>query len=282
MPLRCSRLGSCGSCILRAVPGLERRNQLRRAVCGGVVVGFLAALLFGALQVVFASVVQSGVSRASGSLLGLSLAAGAVAGVVQGAVLTVTQPMIDSLCARHTQAPRWAAVVYTATLTPVLAWFCAGTFSGTARLTAVAAGLGLLAGAFVLLLTVTHAAARLEHLARRGAGQGGWALGAALLLIGLAAGAYAAGQGTELRIRVGLELVAFGLLELAILAVSLGAHAGERRWGRMAAPRGAIAFALVAITAGAFGLSRARQVAPATMAPCEVSALSCELARALE
>lgn len=215
--------------------------------------------------------VAGGTWRFAVSFAGLAMAAGAVFGLVQGLVVGAVRPLAEHLARPRTRYPHWAAVVYTVVLTPGVAWLCALGFSGRkARelpahdLIVVGAALVLTLATYVGWRVVFELAARLELDAKRGEGQVRWAVAAAVALVAVGVGLYVADQRLLVRryrfFHVALELMVFGAFELAVLAASLGARAGERRWARVAAPRGALAVALAALTLGAFGLGRFREV----------------------
>jgi hypothetical protein len=230
------------------MPGLERRNNLRRVVCGGVVVGVIGGLLMSLAQLV--SLLGDAVPSPAGVIrgfVGLWLLVGAIAGVVEGVVVATARPIIDRLSRRVT-AHRWAALVYGVALAPVIVWVSTNAKWGSELVGAVALA-ALLAASFAALLVVFEVGARLELRVRQGEGDvRGIAIAtAALLALGLVVSMIG---GSSL----GRELCAFGVFELAVLAASMAARAGERRWARMAAPKGALAFLFVAVAAGAFAL----------------------------
>jgi hypothetical protein len=115
----------------------------------------------------------------------------------------------------------------------------------------------LAAGAFLALWAVAAVAARVDHLAKRGEGQVRWALFAALAALATAVGALALAPSLGDRVlRALVELAGVAAMLLSVLAVNLASRAGERRWARVAAPRGALATAILAVTLASLSLSR--------------------------
>jgi hypothetical protein len=114
---------------------------------------------------------------------------------------------------------------------------------------------------FLVLWAVMAAAARVDHLAKRGEGQVRWAVGGALLGLGAAAGVRL-GAGQLARdphaLRLLAEVLSFGACLLAVLSATWAMRAGERRWARLAAPSGAAAITLLAVCAAALALTSLR------------------------
>jgi hypothetical protein len=253
---------------------LDRRNHVRRKVCGGTVAGALAGLLAALAEAALlggggaASAGAAGAAGVAGAmawapaLVGLGVAAGAAVGAALGLVVAAAEPIIEVFAQRRRSRPRAAAMVYA---------LCAAPFAAAAAshlvpeslgvaahaAAAVGAGAALVLASFGVLWAIVGAAARIDHLAKRGAGQVRWAvLGAVVAAaagVGLLALARAAADSASLRALA--ELCGLSFMVLAIAGLSLAARAGERRWARVAAPRGALAVALVAVTVGALALT---------------------------
>jgi arylsulfatase A-like enzyme/HEAT repeat protein len=247
---------------------LERRNHLRRAVCGGLVVGALAGLLVGILEIaaLFATARPSlslagGPLRFGPPLLGLAMGAGAILGLFEGLVVAAVLPLSEWLAGRRIAQPRWAAMLYTAILIPAVAWLCAVTFSGRKAREIRLHDVWVVATGAVLITTLYLGFRALQRLRERLAGTRAM-LPAALACAVLAAVLLVVDRVLLVRLygffHVTLELLAFAALEIAVLAASMGLKAGQRRWAVLAAPRGAFAVALLGITGAAFGLARFR------------------------
>jgi hypothetical protein len=240
---------------------LERRNPLRRKLCGGVVAGAIAGLWAGAAEAVIVSARTGAPPVRVAWLLGLSLLGGVIMGATLGVLVAILEPVVDGVVRRRRGRPRAAALVYAAASAPgcaLLAAHLVPAHGESLRLLGqVGAGIGLITSVFGALWIVTAAGARIELRLHQGQGQIRWALAGAVVAVvaGVACLGAATRFGGDPVLRAVIEAVGVGFMILAVSALSLGARAGERRWARLAAPRGAAAVAIVAVMAGAWSLT---------------------------
>ncbi len=244
----------------------------------GALAGAFAGLAAGVGLAVMApptavhAVAQAGGALAlAGTLAGLYAAVGVILGAALAAVLAATDPTVDALARERMRRPRAAAKLYALLAAPLVAVLWALWLASTWARTWPARGwLGAALGV-VLCVVVYYAlwglletAERIDRAARQGQGRIGPALlaalglggaGAALRFVDAGVSPFAFSSETEQVLRLLVALGSVGLWMLAVLAGSKAARAGERRWGRLAAPRGALAVAIVAFTVGAFALS---------------------------
>jgi len=260
---------------------LERRNPLRRAVCGGVVIGALGGAFagLGTGAAVAANAPSAAALAAAGGwpvllgvLAGLYAVLGVAAGALMGAVMSISDPAVDALARKRERRVRAAASLYTLFATPMVALLWSYVLAGPWARGWAAHGWLLLGGAVAscvlahyVLWGMFACAERIDLAARRGEGRIGPALLAALLLgaAGTAlrfcdVGAGAPATDAEQSLHVAAALGALGSWLLAVLAASKAARAGERRWGRLAAPRAALAVAVLTVTLGALALAQLR------------------------
>ena len=140
-----------------------------------------------------------------------------------------------------------------------------GLVADGARLAAFGGGVSICGLAYFLVWGVLAAADRIDLAARRGQGRIGPALAAALVLAAAATGLRVWDVGEHARdsdamrtLQVASALGSLCLWMLAVLAASKAARAGERRWGRLAAPRTALALAVVVLSLGVLALGHLR------------------------
>jgi hypothetical protein len=257
---------------------LERRNPLRRAVCGGAVVGALGGVCAGAANgLVLATMVNASVVHAAGGAAamvatsaGLYAAAGVIVGALLGALYSVSDPAVDAIARKRQRRVGAAASLYTIFATPVIALVWSYFVDGPWAVGWPSHGWLKLGGAVVLcgavhlgLYGALACAERIDLAARRGEGNIGPALCAALVLAAAAVGlrVWDVGVGPsasepETALHMAASVGALGLWLLAVLSASKAARAGERRWGKLAAPRAATIVAGIAIMLGALALAR--------------------------
>jgi MFS family permease len=258
---------------------LERRNPLRRAVCGGVVIGALAGALTGLGTGVALAALTTARALPGRELVALlAVLAGVYAlfgvgfGAVTAALMSAADPAVDALARKRQRRVRAAASLYTLFATPIVALLWSFVLAGPWAHGWAAHGWLLLGGAVgscvlahYLLWGMFACAERIDLAARRGEGRIGPALLAALLLgaAGTAmrfadVGAGAPASDAEHSLHLAAALGSLGLWTLAVLAASKAARAGERRWGKLAAPRAALAVAVLTVTLGALALAHLR------------------------
>ncbi len=248
------------------MPITERRRPLRRSLLGGLVLGAFAAPVAMAVECAYVSIVDRAAfdnffERAQFVLcsLGVAAAAGALAGLLLGGLFAAT----DAVAQR---APRkrqsiWKARLLTAWATPLAALVSSQMFAGRharelpgGRLLPVAAGLAGLA----LLYLVARAGYTLVERAAIRPGRRAGALPAALALVAAAAALYLVDARALPRLypyfHLTLGALQFGCALAACGLVYLAAQRAGSRLGRLAAPRAALAVAVAAVAAGAFGL----------------------------
>jgi hypothetical protein len=256
---------------------LERRNPLRRAACGGVVIGALAGALTGVgtglavLTLVHAPVLTPrGVLAFLAVLAGVYALVGMAAGALVGAAMSLADPAIDAMARKRQRRVRAATNLYTLFATPVVAFLWSRLLAGPWA-HGWAAHAWLLLGGAVLSCVAAHyllwgmfaVAEKIDLAARRGEGRIGPALAAALVL-GAAGtvlrfadvGVGAPASDAEHSLHLATALGSLALWMLAVLAASKAARAGERRWGKLAAPRAALAVAVLTVTLGALALAQ--------------------------
>ena len=245
---------------------IERRNRVRRIVCGGLVLGIFAALLPAAIEVAFVLATASGAFDGLGERIAfavsgllLAAAAGALAGLLLGAVVAAVDRAVSSLVG----LPRrrvWAARIYTGVATPAVAMATAALFSGRrAQLLpahdaiALAAGLTLLGGFYFALRVAMVLRARIVGAPAARGGLVAVALFAALV------GVYLLDQRVLPRLylpfHLGCEALAFALSAGALHALFLAARR-TRSAAHVVAPAFTVAVGLLAVAGGAFALKR--------------------------
>src|SRR6185312_16193261 len=240
---------------------LERRHTLRRALCGGVVLGTVAGLGVGIIEVVYVLMTAGAsfdgawetgrfVALGIATLMGVGAAVGAAEGLVAAAVTMAASALGDE---RRDQL--WQARLYTALAVPPVALVCAQIFRGAHARTiahhdAYAVAIGVVA--LGLWFAAVRAWQRVYY--------GNLAAGAAWLVAAVAAAAalffYSADQKMLVRLypffHAGLGAMAFGAAELAL---AMGAVAARRRLVRLVEPRNAAIVAILAVAAGAASLA---------------------------
>ncbi len=243
----------------------ERRNRLRRALCGGLVLGGGAALALGLLEG------ASGLASAPGAFdtwaerrefvaaCALLLVAG---GVLGGALLGAVVGAVGLAVERAAPRPRqetWAARVYTGLATPVVALVASQIFKGRrAQLIPghqwMALGIGLVGlgacyGVARAALAFSRRCTRASRCALVGA-----------LLAGAAAAARLADGRVLPRLypffHLTLDGATFLLATAAAFSLHLAAHRRGWRVGRLPEPALALALALLTVAGGAFVLRR--------------------------
>ncbi|HEY3353950.1 MAG TPA: sulfatase-like hydrolase/transferase [Polyangia bacterium] len=250
----------------------ERRNQLRRTVCGAIVTGVLSGLVVALVELAYVFAMGTG-PTAGGARFALYVAMlltgfGGVIGALEGALVFGLARGAEALGRRRTNEARWTARLYAAVLTPGVALFCAQIFRGRFARTipfhdgiAVLIGVALLYAIFRGVVLILAARERL----RAGAVSPWRARVLGLGLLALAVGLYLADQRVLPRLYPHLHAaLAAGTLILVQLGLGVLYLAGQRtgsRLGRLAEPALALSL-LLASSAGAVsalaGLSRSQ------------------------
>ncbi|MBI5480478.1 MAG: sulfatase, partial [Deltaproteobacteria bacterium] len=245
---------------------IERRNQPRRTVCGGLIIGVLAGLWLAAVEIVYVLVAGAGDSGDVGRLalvVGLlSAAFGGVLGVLAGLLAFGAGKAGAWLGKRRVNEMTATARVYTALMTVPVALVCASLFTGRwARSIPFHDGLAVLVGLLLLYggFRVAHATLTLRDRLRGGSlePRTGRLLGVALLLGTVIL--YLCDQRVFPRLYLYLHNALASTAYLAAL-LGLGAlfAAGQRtgsRLGRLAEPGIALCVAVAVVAGGATGLA---------------------------
>ncbi len=236
----------------------ERRNQLRRAVFGGLVLGAVAGLLAACIEVAslfyFRSLPATG-SKAMFLLgtVGLLVGLGPIVGLLAGFVTVTVTMLLETVVPRRLDRPRYEAWVYTLLASPFAAFFATRAFSGRrARqfayhdLYAIMSGLGMLV--LVWIGVRTAAVLRARYLERRVGNleAWGWFLIASLAASGLHYADRVVLPGLYPFFHSGLA----ALVILFVLAAVQSAHLALRRkglrpWAPLVTPLAASSLALV-------------------------------------
>jgi hypothetical protein len=235
---------------------LERRHPLRRGLCGGLVVGALAGIASGLTSTLLLG--GGELLRVAADLAPLHALAGLAVGAAVGLAQAAAEPAVERMARRRSNLPRAAATLYTLGATPLVAAVGARATSGIEpSWAAPAVGAGALAVLFLILWMCLRIAHAIDWRARRGEGEMGPAAATSigLLLLAVAARALsdAPTRGTSLALAV--TAAGLGLWMGSVYWASRVAKASERRWGRLAAPRSALALAVVVVTAATWSLS---------------------------
>jgi len=246
----------------------ERRRRIRRAVCGGVVLGSSAALVLGLLEIGYLAL-ASGASfpgpgfavRFDLYALSVLVLAGALIGLLQGALGGLVVVASGQLSRRRASAGEWAARLYTGLATPGIALVCALAFQGRRAKTLphkdlIAVGLGIFG------IALFYLAARMCVRAKDKLGRGLYGraltLGLPLALAFLASVAYVADQRVLPRLygffHVALAVLAFLLAQLAIGGIYLALRSVRSGWRRVAEPWFALAVLLGSTATGLYAL----------------------------
>jgi arylsulfatase A-like enzyme len=240
---------------------LERRHTLRRALCGGVVLGVAAAFGLGIVEV-FYVLSTAGASfdgaLENGRFVALTLATLAGAGALVGAAQGLVAAGVSTLAAALGDPRRdqkWQARLYTALAVPPVALVCAQVFRGPRARTiahhdAYAVAIGVVA------LALFYVAVRIWQRIYSGNVAAGVAWLAAAVCAAAAILFYTIDQRVLVRLypffHSGLGALAFGAAELAMCMAAL---ATGRRMVRLVEPRNAALVGLVAVAAGAASLT---------------------------
>jgi arylsulfatase A-like enzyme len=245
---------------------IERRNQPRRTLCGGVVIGVLAGLWLAAVEIAYVLVAGTGAAGHAGRFALvtalLAMCFGGVLGALAGLVAWGAGRLGGLLGKRRVNELTATARVYTVLMTVPVALVCANLFSGRWARTiplhdalAVVAGLLLLYGGFrVASLTLT-----LRDRLRRGslAPRTGTLLGLALLATAIVL--YVADQRVFPRLyhyfHNALAFAAYVSALLGLGALFAARQASGSRLGRLAEPGIALCLAVAIVAGGATGLA---------------------------
>ena len=240
---------------------LERRHTLRRALCGGVVLGTVAGLGVGIIEVVYVLMTAGAsfdgawetgrfVALGIATLMGVGAAVGAAEGLVAAAVTMAASALGDE---RRDQL--WQARLYTALAVPPVALVCAQIFRGPHAQTiphhdAYAVAIGVAA------LALVWAAVRVwQRVYRDNAAPALAWLTAAVCAVGSVL-LYSIDQKMLVRLypffHVGLGVLVFAAAQLAVAMAALGTG---RRLVRLLEPRNAAIVGAIAVAVGAAALT---------------------------